>query len=61
MLSIKKAGRVLIIAVFIICASFGIGIFGAGYRENFMNKRDTIELVEKKDDDDEDDVNDQIG
>ena len=43
----KKMGRVLIITLFVICASFGIGIFGSGFRENFMDRRNSIELVEK--------------
>jgi hypothetical protein len=54
MLSIKKVGRGLVIALFILCASFGIGIFGAGFRDNFLQKRNTIELVEKKDEEDDD-------
>lgn len=53
MLSIKKVGRGLIIALFIICASFGIGIFGAGFRDNFLQKRNTIELLDKKDEEDD--------
>ena len=46
-------GRALIIMLFIICASFGIGIFGAGFKENFMHRRDTTELVEKKEDEED--------
>jgi hypothetical protein len=47
-------GRVLIITLFVICASFGIGIFGTGFRENFMHRRNSIELVEKRKDEEED-------
>ena len=55
MFSIKKMGRVLIITLFVICASFGIGIFGSGFRENFMHRRNVIERVEDiKEEDDED-------
>jgi hypothetical protein len=54
MLFIKRAWRLLIITLFVICASFGIGIFGTNFRENFMNRRNSIELVEKKDDEDDD-------
>jgi hypothetical protein len=50
---LKKIGRILIISVFIILASFGIGLFGVNFRESFMNKETRIELVDKKDDDDE--------
>lgn len=57
MLPIKKAGRVLVITLFIICASFGIGIFGTGFRENFMHKETTVELVEKKEDEEDDKKN----
>ena len=53
MFSIKKMGRVLIITLFVICASFGIGIFGTGFRENFMHRRNAIELVEKSKEEDE--------
>jgi hypothetical protein len=55
MLYIKRAWRLLIISLFVICASFGIGIFGTNFRENFMNrKKNAIELVEKKEDEDDD-------
>ena len=50
---LKKIGRILIISVFIILASFGIGLFGVNFRESFMNKETRIEMVDKKDDDDE--------
>jgi hypothetical protein len=49
----KKLGRILIISIFIILAAFGIGIFGVNHRESFMNKETRIEMVEKKDDEDE--------
>jgi hypothetical protein len=52
---LKKIGRILIISVFIILASFGIGLFGVNFRETFMNKETRIELVDKKEDDDESD------
>jgi len=52
---LKKIGRILIISVFIILASFGIGLFGVNFREAFMNKETRIELVDKKEDDDESD------
>jgi len=53
MLLSKKIGRILIISVFIILASFGIGLFGVNFRESFMNKETRIEMVDKKEDDDE--------
>ncbi len=46
-------GRVLIITVFVICASFGIGLFGTAFRENLLQKRNTTELVEKKEDEED--------
>ena len=49
---LKKLGRILIISIFIILASFGIGIFGVNFRESFINKETSIELVEKKNDED---------
>jgi len=49
---LKKLGRILIISLFIILASFGIGIFGVNFRESFINKETRIELVEKKNDED---------
>ncbi|HYI76360.1 MAG TPA: hypothetical protein VEW65_01990 [Chryseolinea sp.] len=50
---LKKIGRTLIISIFIILASFGIGLFGVNFRESFMNKETRIEMVDKKEDDDE--------
>jgi len=52
---LKKIGRILIISVFIILASFGIGLFGVNFRESFMNKETRIEMVDEKEDDDESD------
>jgi hypothetical protein len=49
---LKKIGRILIISIFIILASFGIGIFGVNFRESFINKETRIEMVEKKNDED---------
>ena len=49
---LKKLGRILIISIFIILASFGIGIFGVNFRESFINKETRIEMVEKKNDED---------
>jgi hypothetical protein len=49
---LKKLGRILIISIFIILASFGIGIFGVNFRESFLNKETRIEMVEKKNDED---------
>ena len=49
---LKKLGRILIISLFIILASFGIGVFGVNFRESFINKETRIELVEKKNDED---------
>ena len=48
----KKIGRILILSMFIILASFGMG-FGMNYRERFVDKENRIELVEKKDDESE--------
>ena len=50
---LKKIGRILIISIFIILASFGIGLFGVNFRESFMNKETRIEMVDRKEDDDE--------
>jgi hypothetical protein len=49
---LKKLGRILIISIFIVLASFGIGVFGVNFRESFMNKETRIEMVEKKNDED---------
>ena len=49
---LKKLGRILIISIFIILASFGIGVFGVNFRESFINKETRIELVQKKNDED---------
>ncbi|HET6539771.1 MAG TPA: hypothetical protein VFG46_04750 [Chryseolinea sp.] len=49
---LKKLGRILIISLFIILASFGIGVFGVNFRESFINKETRIELVQKKNDED---------
>jgi hypothetical protein len=49
---LKKLGRILIISIFIILASFGIGLFGVNFRESFINKETRIEMVEKKNDED---------
>ncbi|HEX6223741.1 MAG TPA: hypothetical protein VFZ52_04995 [Chryseolinea sp.] len=53
---LKRVGRVLIISFFIILASFGIGIFGINFRESVVEHENRIELVKKKDDDE--DLND---
>jgi hypothetical protein len=53
---LKKSGRILIISIFIILASFGIGIFGVNFRESFINKETRIEMVEKKNDEDMDEA-----
>ena len=58
---LKKLGRVLIISMFIILASFGIGLFGVNFRESFVHKETRIEMVEKKNDEDlEEDEQDEI-
>ena len=58
---LKKLGRILIISIFIILASFGIGVFGVNFRESFINKETRIEMVEKKNDEDKDeDEHDEI-
>ena len=58
---LKKLGRILIISIFIILASFGIGVFGVNFRESFINKETRIEMVEKKNDEDMDeDEQDEI-
>ena len=49
---LKKLGRILIISLFIILASFGLGVFGVNFRESFINKETRIEMVEKKNDED---------
>jgi hypothetical protein len=48
----KKIGRIIILCVFILLASFGMG-FGMNYRERFENKETQIELVQKKNEDDD--------
>jgi hypothetical protein len=53
---LKKIGRILIISIFIVLASFGIGIFGVNFREFFVNKETRIEMVEKKNDEDVDEA-----
>jgi hypothetical protein len=50
----KEIGRILILSLFIILASFGMGMFGVNYRERFMHKTTQIELIERKEEDDED-------
>jgi hypothetical protein len=58
---LKKLGRILIISIFIILASFGIGVFGVNFRESFINKETRIEMVEKKNDEDAgEDAQDEI-
>ena len=49
---LKKLGRILIISIFIILASFGIGLFGVNFRESFIHKETRIEMVERKNDED---------
>jgi hypothetical protein len=53
---LKKLGRILIISLFIILASFGIGVFGVNFRESFIHKETRIEMVEKKTDEDIDEA-----
>jgi hypothetical protein len=53
---LKKLGRILIISIFIILASFGIGVFGVNFRESFINKETRIEMVEKKNEDEQDEI-----
>ena len=47
----------LIVTIFIILASFGLGMFGLNFRERFLNKETQIELVEKKNEEDDFDKN----
>jgi hypothetical protein len=43
--------------MFIVLASFGLGILGLNFRERFLNKEIQIELVEKRNDEDDFDDN----
>ncbi len=54
---LKKIGRILILTMFIVLASFGLGILGLNFRERFLNKEIQIELVEKRNDEDDFDDN----
>jgi hypothetical protein len=54
---LKRIGRMLILTIFIILASFGLGMFGLNFRERFLNKETQIELVEKKNEEDDFDKN----
>lgn len=47
----------LILTTFIVLASFGLGIFGLNFRERFLHKETQIELVEKRNEEDDLDVN----
>ena len=56
MQKIKKALRLLAMALFMILASFGLGLTGAilpGSRERYMNSEIKTEQVDKREDDDE--------
>ena len=46
---LKKIGRILILSIFIILASFGMGLFGINYRERYLHKETRIELSDKRD------------
>jgi len=48
---LKRIGRILVITIFVILASFGLGIFNLNLR--FMHKENQIELVERKDDEED--------
>lgn len=53
---IKKVVRILCLTMLLILAAFGVGITGAflpNTREKFMNNETKIELVEKKNEDEE--------
>ncbi len=57
MKTIKQILRICGLAILILLACAGVGIVGGfvpGNREPYMHKRITIELVEKKDDESED-------
>lgn len=56
----KEIGRILILSLLIILASFGMGMFGVNYRERFMHKTNQIELVERKQEDEEDSEQNEI-
>jgi uncharacterized protein YceK len=48
---LKKIFRIMVLAFFILLALSGIGIVGAFFssnRERYMNKKVTIEMVDKK-------------
>ncbi|MCB0492664.1 MAG: hypothetical protein KDC93_09635 [Cyclobacteriaceae bacterium] len=56
MQKIKKALRLLAMALFMILASFGLGLTGAilpGSRERYMNSEIKTEQVDKREDDEE--------
>jgi len=56
MQKIKKALRLLAMALFMILASFGLGLTGAilpGSRERYMNSEIKTEQVDKREEDEE--------
>jgi hypothetical protein len=51
---LKKAGRILLFTLMIVLASFGLGVMSSlNNRERFMDKENQIELVQKKEDEDD--------
>ncbi|MFZ6013709.1 MAG: hypothetical protein ACOYXT_25445 [Bacteroidota bacterium] len=58
MKTLKKILRLLLITCFIAMASFGIGLQGVifpSYRDRYLNQEIKIEVVDKKEDDEESD------
>jgi hypothetical protein len=53
---LKKIGRFLIISMFVILASFGLGFTGVNHRELFQNNENRIEMLDKRDEEDEDEA-----
>ena len=59
MQKIKKALRLLAMALFMILASFGLGLTGAilpGSRERYMNSEIKTEQVDKREEDEEPEI-----
>ena len=49
---LKKLLRTIVLVLFIVLASIGLGLFNLNPRSPYMHKENNIELVEKKEDED---------
>ena len=52
MLSFKRVGRILMLTILIVMASFGIALFGV-QRDPYVKNENPIEMVVKKEDEEE--------